>query len=153
MNNQFDIENQCELSYELLYLLKWLLENESTTLKKIVAQALRSGLRDELRSSSTLMNNNINSDAIQNSIVDFLDLLDVLLHESISEASMKKALEQNLIPDLNKIDSNVCDKAIVQCSLDKTTDHLEHHPNANAKELLYRELLKRWKPTKKKMHN
>lgn len=149
--NPFDIENQCELSYELLYLLKWLIEHESITLKKIITRTMRNGLKEEFSSSSLL--NNVSSEAIQNSIIDFLDLLDVLLHEAISEESMKKALEQNLMPSINKIDSNACDKTTVQCSLEKTTNHLEHHPNANAKELLYRELLKRWKPTKKKLQN
>ena len=150
--NPFDVDNQCELSYELLYLLKWLVENESATLKTIISRAIRNGLRDELSNSNALMNN-ISSEAVQNSIVDFLDLLDALLHESISEGSMKKAMEQNLMPSINKIDSNICDKATVRFSLDKATDHLEHYPQANAKELLFKEILKRWKPNKKKMQN
>ncbi len=150
--NSFDIDNQCELSYELLFLLKWLVEHETPMLKKIIVRALNSGLREELGQSDRLLNN-ISSDAIQNSIVDFLDLFDGLLHETISEGSLKKALEQNLMPAINKIDSNICDKVTVQCSLDKATDHLENHPNANAKELLFKEILKRWKPQKKKMHN
>jgi hypothetical protein len=143
--------NQCELSYELLHLLKWLLEHESSTLKKIIARAVRSGLREQLSTNNPL--NGMNSESIQNSIIDFLDLLDFLLHEAISDNSLRKALEQNLMPAVHKIDSNVCDRATVQGSLDKTTDHLEHFPNANAKELLYKELLKRWKPSKKKIQN
>ncbi len=150
--NPFDIENQCELSYELLYLLKWLVENESPTLKKMITRSIHNGLREELSNSHRLLNS-MDSEAIQNSIVDFLDLLDLLLHETLSERSMIKALEQNLMPAINQIDSHVCDKATVQCSLEKATHHLEDHPNANAKELLFKEILKRWKPRKKKMHN
>ncbi len=151
-SNLFDIDNQCELSYELLHLLKWLIEHESPTLKKMVARALRNGLREELHSSNAFVSD-VTSEAVQTSIVDFLDLIDALLHETISESSIKRALEQNLMPAINKIDSTICDKATLQGSLDKTTDHLEHHPNANGKELLFKEILKRWKPNTKKMKN
>ncbi|MGE0206908.1 MAG: hypothetical protein AB7R69_03610 [Candidatus Babeliales bacterium] len=149
--NSFGIENQCELSYELLYLLKWLFEHDEALLKKIVVQALDNGLRQELAQRDRQLHTE-QAESIQNSIVDFLDLLDDLLHEAMNETSIKQALEKSLMPSINKIDYNVCDRATVECSLEKTSHHLEHEPQANAKEFLFKEILKRWKPLKKKMH-
>jgi hypothetical protein len=152
-NNSFDPENQCELSYELLYLLKWLADHEEGTLKKIIARAVQQGFKHKIVNTDSTIDEFTN-EGIQHSIVDFLDLLDILLHDSLNEQSIKTAQQQNLMPDINKIDSNICDSNTVQTSLDKTSAHLENYPNANAKELLYKEILKRWKPqTKKKIQH
>lgn len=151
-NNSFD-ENQCELSYELLYLLKWLADNEENTLKKIVSRAVQQGFKHKMVNPDSTLDE-LSNESIQNSIVDFLDLLDLLLHESLNEQSIRTAQQRNLMPAINKIDSNICDNMTVQSSLDKATAHLEHYPDANAKELLFKEILKRWKPqSKKKVHH
>lgn len=150
--NQFNMENQCELSYELLYLLKWLIENESQTLKKTITRAMHNGLREKLTHGNRSLNP-MDSQSIQNSIVDFLDLLDSLLHEELNEESMIKVLAQNLSSSINKIDVRVCDKTTVQYSLEKATHQLEDHPNANPKEVLFKEILKQWKPNNKKNQN
>ena len=48
-NNQFSNDNtQFVLSYEVLCLLRWLVENDVEKLKKIVAKALSSGLTQEI---------------------------------------------------------------------------------------------------------
>ena len=151
-NNTFDPENQCELSYELLYLLKWLADHEEATLKKIITRAVQQGFKHKMVNADSTTEE-LSDESIQHSIVDFLDLLDTLLHESFNEQSIKTAQQRNLMPAINKIDSNICDSITVQSSLDRTTAHLEHHPDANAKELLFREILKRWKPNKNKVHH
>lgn len=143
----FNPENHCELSYELLYLLKWLMDNEEVTFKKIIDRAVHQGFMQKNNITDTM-----SSDDIHHSIVNFLDMLDILLHESFNEHNIKKAHQINLMPSINKIDSYVCDKDTVQGSLDKTTTHLEHNPEINAKELLFKEILKRWKPATKKHH-
>lgn len=142
-------ENQCELSYELLYLLKWLVENETQSLKKIITRAVNNGftphhIDDEQMFTPT------QPEVVQHSIVEFLDLLDTLLLDALNEKSVKKALQSNIMPSIDKIDSNICDKDTVQTSLERATAKLERQPEANLKELLYKELLKRWKPQKKK---
>ncbi len=150
--NSFDPENQCELSYELLYLLKWLFDHESVTLKKLIDRAVKQGFKQEIHNADVILEK-IASEEIQNSIVDFLDLLDTLLHESLNEHSLKKAQQINLMPSVNKIDSNICDRDTVQWSLEKATSHIEKHPEINPKELLFKEILRRWKPSKKKHLN
>lgn len=150
--NNFDPENQCELSYQLLYLLRWLAEYETPALKKLVTHAVQQGLGHYLTQSDSVMNGKDNN-LLQTSIIDFLDLLDAILHETLNEHNMQKALQQNLMPSVHKIDSNVCGSSTLLSSLEKTTARLEQQPKANAQELLYKEILRQWKPSKKRLMN
>lgn len=149
---RFEIDDQCELSFELLYLLRWLAEHELDTLKKIIDRALQQGFRSQMGKMQELQDP-VAIANVHHSIIDFLDILDTLLHESMNEHSVKKAHQQDLIPSLNKLDTTSYDTAAVQHSLDKTITHLEHHPEDNPKEFLFKELLKRWKPASKKLVN
>jgi len=53
------------------------------------------------------------------------------------------------LPTIDQIDGNLCDTETVRSSVEKTTKKLDHYPNINAKEQLYKELLKKWKPFNK----
>jgi hypothetical protein len=140
-------DNQLTVSYELLYLIQWLLENESDGLKKLIDQALHNGLKHDLQvaTNSDLQN----TEDVQYSIVDFLALLETLLHESISEQNMQRIMEKKLMPAIDNIDSKECDKATVDFSVEKATSKIESNPEQNPQDILFQELLKCWKPTKK----
>jgi hypothetical protein len=145
----FDHENtQFELSYEFLALLKWLVENEPENLKKIISRAVRSNFLSKVGTSEK-----VNAEFVQSSIVDFLELIDTLLLEVSHEKRVKKAVENNLMPALEQIDSTAFDSSTLQTSLDKATAALEAFPEKNPKDLLCTELLKRWKPLKKSQLN
>ena len=153
-NNPFDNDksnqNQFVLSYELLYLLQWLVEYESETLKKMISRAVKVGFKDNNEMSHDVVELQV-SDSIQQSIVDFLGLLDSLLIEVQHEHNIKKILQQNLVPALKQLDSTVCDSATVESSLEKTSSKIEHSPE-QAQEILFKEILKRWKPHKKSLN-
>lgn len=140
-------DNQLTVSYELLYLVQWLLENESDALKKLINQALEKGLKQDLQiaTHSELKN----TEDIQYSIVDFLSLLETLLHESVSEQNMRRIMEKKLMPAIDNIDNKECDRATVDFSVEKATSKIENNPEKNPQEILFQELLKCWKPTKK----
>ncbi len=140
--------NQLTISYELLYLMQWLLENEPDRLKKLIVQALHKGLKEEMQEASKNQNLTTTED-LQYSVVDFLTLLESLLHEAINEYTLKKLTEKKLMPALNQIDNTVCDTSTVQFSIEKASSRLEHHPQENPQEVLFKELLKCWKPRKK----
>lgn len=141
-------DNQLTVSYELLYLMQWLFEHESDSLKKIIAQALEKGLYKDikLQDSASEMKD---ASELQNSIVDFLALLEALLQETINEKNLKHLMEKQLMPALDHIDNHACDQATVDFSVEKTTSRLEQNPQGNAQEILFKELLKCWKPNKK----
>src|SRR5207253_161751 len=100
--------NQFVISYELLELFKWMLENEQDTLRKLIIKALYNGLNKKINCYSPSKSEN--QDELQQSIIDFFALLDTLLYDAISETEVKQIVERNLIPAIDNIDSSMCDK-------------------------------------------
>ncbi len=144
-NDPFDTPpEQLTLSYELLYLLQWLIEHEQETLKVLIQEAVR-----HQRNATYLQKEHVyvaHDEELQQNIVDFFELMDVLLYETLEEESIHKAVQMNLMPSLNHIDSAACDTDTIQSSVDEVTAHLDAHPEQNAKDTLYKELLKQWEP-------
>jgi len=149
----YDSEEQFIISYELICLLKWLIEHDDTKLKKIVSKALSSGLKEKIKKGSASSSEEYVLDDIQNTIVDFLGILETVLFDAINEQTMKNAIEKKLMPTVEKIDSASCDDATLRFSLEKATSKIENNPNENPNELLFQEILKRWKPNKKNLLN
>lgn len=141
------------LSYELLYLLQWLIEHEAEALKKIIVRAVRQGFKDHPSTQGDSIELHVSDAHIQNSIAEFLGLLDLLLIEARNEQDIKKTLERNLIPALNQIDSTMCATETVETSLARASSKIEDHPDENLKDALLKELIKRWKPDKKCLMN
>lgn len=145
-------DNHFVLSYELICLLQWLMEHDAHKLKKIVTDALASGLKEKFRKNNKL-DDTMGLEDIQESIVDFFGMLETLILESLNEQAVKKALEKNLMPSIDHIDATECDDATVRSSIEKATSSIEKNPQENPTELLFKELLKRWKPNKKNILN
>jgi hypothetical protein len=141
-------DNQLTVSYELLYLMQWLLEREPAKIKKLIEHALQNGLKEDIQTASNSAELR-NAEDIQYSIVDFLTLLETLLHESISEQNMKLIMEKKLMPAIDHIDNKECDQATVNFSVEKASSKIESNPDGNPQEILFQELLKCWKPNKK----
>lgn len=148
MNEKFEQETQCELSYELLYLLKWLVEHESSALKKLVQRAVARGLKNQCNQHDSPLSTTADAQA-QHSIIELLDLLDYFLEDALAQENMRQAQVQNLIPAINKIDSEAYDSTTMRYSIDKATTQIEQHPEENARNLLFKEILKNWKPHKR----
>lgn len=152
-NNEFSHDTQFVLSYELLCLLRWLVEYDAEKIKKIIAKAMASGLMNEVNYIRQHKNEEQTLQEMQHSIVDFFSLLEVLLHETANEQAVQKAVQKNLMPAIDQIDTAACDDATVRLSVEKATAKIEHNPKENPKELLFKELLKRWKPQNKNILN
>lgn len=155
MNNDsfsHDSNSQFALSYELLNLLKWLGDNEADKLKKVISKAIAHGLHDEIQKVNTLSDPNL-LEEMHHGIIDFFELLDMLLFEAINEHVQQKAREKNLLPTIDHFDSSLLDHETVRSSVEKTTKKLDLHPNTNPKEQLFKELLKKWKPLNKQSMN
>ena len=148
MNSQEETNStQVLLSYELLCLLQWLATHKTDKIKKMISKALVNGLDHELQKKDTISKFNLTED-IQDGIVDFFTMLESLLLEASEEHAVNKALENNLMPAIGQIDSSICDDATVRSSIEGATSQMQK-TNGNPKELLLKELLKRWKPTDK----
>ncbi len=149
-NNNENSHNQFVLSYELLALLQWLAEHEAEKLKKIITKAVASGLLDEIERYKSLGEAHA-AEEIQHGIVDFFGLLESLLMETVNEHTMQDALEKNLMPAIDQIDSKVCDDATIRFSVEKATSKLNKSPEENPQDVLFKELLRCWKPANKKV--
>jgi len=145
-------DSQFVLSYELICLLQWLMDHDADKLKKIVANALSSGLQEQLQGTNNFEQTG-DLEEIQENIIDFFGMFEALLLESLNERAVKKAMEKNLMPAIDQIDSTVCDNATVRFSVEKATSNIEKNPEENPKDLLFKELLRRWKPNKKNILN
>jgi len=149
----YDTDEQFVISYELIFLLQWILDNDTNKLKKIVSKSLSSGLREKLKNKNSSINDENNLEEIHQTILEFFATMEGILIEALNEQAIKIAVEQNLIPDIEKIDSTVCDDATVRFSVEKATSKIDKNQKENAKDLLFKELLKRWKPHKKNIIN
>ncbi len=155
MPDSFNTNNgQFVLSYELLYLLQWLVDHEAEALKKIIARAVRQGFRDSIEKTDDTIELQTSDAHIQNSIADFLSLLDILLHETTNELGVKKTVERNLIPALNHLDATICTNEMVESSLVKASSKLDEDSSKESlQDALLKEILKQWKPDKKSVLN
>ncbi|HXW86229.1 MAG TPA: hypothetical protein VEK38_02700 [Candidatus Bathyarchaeia archaeon] len=143
-DNNFSHNAQLAISYELLCLLSWLTDHDSEKLKKLITKALASGLQKKIQQID-----HHNQEELYHSIIDFFNLLESLLDNAIKEQIVQQAKEKKLLPAIDQIDTTICTDAIVQSSLEKATVTMEDNPEKNPKEVLFNELLKRWKPHNK----
>lgn len=144
--------SQLTLSYELLYLLQWLIEHEPEKIKSLITKAFENGFAQDLKKIGANTEYQM-PEEVQHSVVDFFTLLEVLLHEVTNEQLMKRVMEKKLMPAIDHIDSTECDDETVLSSVEKASSKFESEPEKNPQELLFKELLRCWKPTKKTLSN
>ncbi|MGB8367476.1 MAG: hypothetical protein WCD44_03915 [Candidatus Babeliales bacterium] len=151
-NAKLSNENNTQLtiSYELLYFLQWLIEYDNSKLKQIIKNALDEGLREEMQK---IEKTNEPLDEMYHTIIDFFEIMEDLLAESIKEHVAKKAKEKKLMPTIDQIDSTICDDATMRFSIEQATTKLEDDPDINPQEQLFKELLRSWKPHNKNIMN
>lgn len=135
---------QFVISYELLMLLDWLIEHEHESLKALIKRAVDQGFPQR-----GVRKMHANPEELQQNIVEFFDLLDSLLCQTINEDEAENALQRSLVPAINNIDSTMYDSGAFMTSVAKATAAAERSKGMSAKEVLCKELLKRWKPHKK----
>lgn len=147
-NNEFENgDDQFVLSYELLQLMEWLVEREGEGLRKLIKKSLRSGLDKRLEKEK---HNRLAASQAQNSIINFLTMLEVVLVDSTSEYSMDRIMEKVLIPAIDQVDTKACDTNTLKSSIAVATYKSERNPKQNVQEIFLKELLKQWKPSKSK---
>lgn len=145
-------DTQLVLSYELLCLLQWLIEHDSDKLKKMVTKAVSHGLYEQVRGLETRKSEPLNDD-MQHNILDFLGFLEASLAQALHQHVEMKAKNSNLMATVEQLDTTLYNPDIMMSSLEKTTVLSDKNPDLNPQELLYKELLKRWKPEKKSALN
>ncbi|HJM68983.1 MAG TPA: hypothetical protein QGF02_03495 [Candidatus Babeliales bacterium] len=147
-DNSYKSDGQFILSFELLQLLEWLIEHQPDEIKKLVHKALAQGLHSNIRQAEDLLEAYSPED-MQNSVIDYFGLMEVLLLDAINERSNNSTVHTQLLPTVNQIDQSSCDADTVFSSVENATSSLEENSLQNPKAVLHKELLKNWKPDKK----
>lgn len=143
-----DKDEQFAISYELLCLLRWLVENDSDKLKKMITRAVGRGLNEKIDHIRQYSEQEALEEAHEN-MIEFFSTLEAMLVETIQEQAVANAFEKNLMPAIEQIDTTACDDVVVQVSLEKAHSKIAHNPDKNPQEILLKEILKNWKPAKK----
>jgi hypothetical protein len=149
--NEFSNTNQFVITHELLSLILWIIEHEDGSMAKMVQKAFASGLKDKIKRNRQMDDQQLLEDA-QQAIIDFFGILESHMIDAMHEQSMQRAIQKNLLPAIDQIDSATCGAAMVRRSIEKATrSYTSSHETA--KKALYKELLKRWKPKKNQIAN
>ena len=144
---------QFTISYELLCLFRWLIEHDIDGLKNLVNNAIKNGLHNELQKMDTVTDLTLAASGLEETVGDLTKILELFLLDAMDEETLQKAKAKKLMADINHIDTTSCDNNTVRISLEKTTSKLDRNPGINAKEQLYKEILRQWQPFNKKMLN
>ena len=155
VNDNFPYESNSHLalSYQLLSLLKWLVENDNGTLKMIMEDALQQGALENFKKCNF---HNEDPQAIldmQDTIIDFFGLLETYLQETINDRAHQKIKAKSLMPTLEHIDATLYDNDSLQTTVESTASRIDKNPHKNPKQLLYETLLEQWEPTAETTQN
>jgi len=151
-DNNNDNKNTFIPSQELLALFDWIMACDKKQLRKIISRAITSKrYHDNLKKRSH--NDKISEQEQQEQYLAFLRFFETLLFRVADEHINKKTYQLNLMLAANKIDASLCDEATIRFSVEKASYHAGKNTEINAKEQMFEELLKNWKPSKKTLLN
>ena len=137
--NNSNGNDQFIISKELINLMQNIIDLYSESFKEVIAQAQK---------NTNPQNSEFDLQDAQDTILEFLNLMEMLSYEIKHENIVTQHLQLQLMPSINHIDQTTCDEDTVISSIEDATDQMEKNPKANPQELLYKELLKRWTLTK-----
>jgi len=120
--------------------MQHIIEEYADDLKELISKALPHKKNDK----------SFDAQEAQESILDFLTMMELLIYESKNESEVSEHLQKQLMPSIDHIDRTSCDSDIVDASAETASQQIQANPKANPQELLFKELLKQWKPSKEK---
>jgi len=141
--NQFD-DNQFTISPELLTVMARIVDDHPQELQALIQKAQR---------SLGAGHKTLDEDYAHDSIIDFLSLMELFAYQAKNEVEVDTHLAKQMMPAIDHIDGIACDHETVASSVEHASEQKNKHPHINAQELLYKELLRRWKPAKKTSMN
>ena len=93
------------LSYELMYLMHWLLKHEKTKLKALIKHVIESGLGAQLsnmKKQDQSINKNLDA-SLQNSFIEFLYFVENELLNHLENAEGQEYYQEDLLASLKKL--------------------------------------------------
>lgn len=141
------------LSFELILLVRWLLKHEKEQLNTLVKRALEHGFMQELEEKSSKAYGQV-ADKLYENIVEFLMFMEGSLVNNLAEFNIDEAAHNAMIPIIKKLDVSTVDlKSLwegMQQAKKQMSKHYEVHEDPESvNNLLFEQILKHWKPSKK----
>ncbi len=149
------MNSSLSLSFELIYLMGWLLKNEKKMLNALVKHAIKKGLAQDLKEINPSDLGDM-SDKLYNVILDFLVYLEDSLTKNLDNVELDSKTEDAILPAVKKLDYDNLDLKTIRLSMQQAKSQLSNNPDApqendvtfveDAQKLLYEQILKNWAP-------
>lgn len=149
MNDKKFLENEDQfvVSYELLYILQWLMMYEKDALAQLVHKAFVQGSQTAQEQYEAHDIDEENA-YLQHSVIDFFSFLENEVEDVAQAESIKHIMQTNLIKTLDHIDPKIFDPAIIKASMMATAEKVAPESNHQAKDYFLKQLLRKWTPKK-----
>lgn len=138
-NDRFNSDHLV-ISPDLLVLMRRIMNEHEQEFKALIGKTF-------LHKKSTI--DDVDPQDAQLIILDFFALMEDLLEQVRQEQEVAHHMQKQLMPSIDHIDHTGCDEHTVNSSAQRATDQVRNNPQANPQELLFKELLRHWKPSKK----
>ncbi len=142
-------EEQFVISYELLYVLHWLLKYEKIELSSLITQAFVKGYEEKLKQQD-MYSQIQHTEDMQHSIVNFFNFLENQISVMNDTQTHKTIMNQNILKTLDQIDPKRFDYDTIKSTVMATADKIRPTNQDDAKDLFLKELLKQWDPAREK---
>lgn len=144
------MEGDIVLSFELLVLVNWLMQNEKQMLNNLIKHALKNGLDQEFEKISSTDNIEVN-EQFYTTIISFLLFMEDSLIECLSHIKINKDTQDDILPVLKKIDMrNINVKPTFSVAKKSKAQNIS---TEETKDVLFQQILKSWKPNKNDLMN
>jgi len=144
------MEGDIVLSFELLVLINWLMQNEKQMLNNLIKHALKNGLAEEFEKISGIDNIEVN-EQFYTTVISFLLFMEDGLVQNLSQIKIDRNSKDDIFPVLNKIDmKDINIKPIFSGAKHSTTASVDTEETKN---ILFHQILKNWKPNKNDLLN
>lgn len=129
------------LSFELVYLLNWLLKHKKPALIKLVQQAVKDGFTHDLFQEYAHIDDLEHAEELYEGMIQFLVLL---------ENHVLKNLDNAIEPVPQVVNGEILDASLQQARIElaRAKGVQEDQPVQADEILLFKQLLEQWKPAK-----
>ncbi|MFH1832196.1 MAG: hypothetical protein ABH827_05365 [bacterium] len=155
------MNSSLSLSLELICLLSWLLKNEKHMLNDVVKEAIKNGLIHDINKLELEEMSKITED-LDTTILDFLIYLEDSLADNLKTVPYHAKAETDITPTLKKIESIGFNPNTLRTSIKQVKAQIikekQHNPKVStdteyAKQVLFKQIIKNWKPSSKDTMN
>lgn len=135
------------LSFELIYLMAWILKNEKTKLHGLIDEVVKKGFATEISQIVNYPQDPETVEKLHLTILDFLIFMEDSLLESLDKKDFNLKMQVGLKPTLEKI-NNIDAKTIWRSTQQAKNllNKVENKTPEDLKKILLNQILQNWNP-------